>query len=133
MFIVRNFNINHPIIATIPFIVLGSLLPDIDNRYSIIGRYFAPFNTLMTHRGITHTFIGLLFFTLPVFIFGSNVNTISFIYGYVSHLLLDMLTPAGIKIAYPLNENKYSLNLCRTGGFIELALFCLSLQYIFLK
>lgn len=122
-----------PILPVIPFIILGSLLPDIDHPFSVIGSIVAPIQVMMKHRGMTHTLVGLCFFAIPVLLFGSTLNLFGFVYGYLSHLLLDLLTPMGIKIAYPFDKRMYSFNLCKTGGFAELALFCLSLQYILLR
>ena len=38
--------------------------------------------------------------------------------GYLSHLFADMLTPAGLRLAWPL-RGTYALPLCRTGSAAE--------------
>jgi len=132
LFIAKHLNSNIPVFPTVIFIVLFSLLPDIDSPFSLIGRFF-PFNVMMKHRGITHTMAGLAIFTIPVLLTGNPYIVFGSMYGYASHLFMDLLTPMGLKIWYPFSKRKFTYNLCRTGGFSELALFSLSLMYILLK
>lgn len=87
----------------------------------------------MKHRGITHTIAGLAIFSLPALSTGNKYIIFGSVYGYASHLFMDLMTPMGLKIWYPFSKRKFTYNLCRTGGFTELALFCLSLQYILLR
>jgi len=80
----------------------GALLPDIDTSTSALGRRL-PFVSLVTggHRGWTHSLAGLVLFSFPLlFIFGKDVAA-AFAAGYLSHLLLDMLNPAGVRMLWP--------------------------------
>lgn len=88
-------------------IALGSLFPDIDTRYSLLGRY-NPFVFIMKHRGYTHTIVGWVVFSLLSSIILNNL-TWGFVYGYGLHLILDTLTPMGIMWLYPFRKNYYSL------------------------
>ena len=38
--------------------------------------------------------------------------------GYLSHLAADLLTPAGLRLAWPL-PHRTAIPLCRTGSLIE--------------
>jgi membrane-bound metal-dependent hydrolase YbcI (DUF457 family) len=70
-------------------ILLGAfaaLIPDIDHEKSLLGR-FNPFVELMTHRGFTHTLTALLLFSIPFI----AVGNLTFLVGYLSHLLADWL------------------------------------------
>lgn len=71
------------------FVLLGSLLPDIDHPYSMFGRYnLLAKHGLTTHRGRCHTLIGCLLLSIPFAIIGSFQYV--FI-GCVSHILADWL------------------------------------------
>ena len=86
---------------------IGSLIPDIDTPHSILGR-FNIFSYIMKHRGITHTIIGLVLFTL-IFHFMFGNFTVGFALGYALHLILDSVTPMGIMWLYPFDRGYYSL------------------------
>lgn len=124
-------------------ITVGALLPDLDEENSYIGKKLPIFPMIyqmigVKHRGITHQFIfvvGLLI--LLQFLF-ANFNTsitekviaYSFVYGYLMHLVGDMLTKGGIdSFFYPLS-NKKGVLLPRyfrfyTGSIVEYILFYL--------
>ena len=76
--------------------VLGSLLPDIDSKESLIGR-FNPIS--MPHRWIPHSlwfiapFVGMAVKLSPVFWF--------LVFGMLSHLLLDSMSKAGVCFLNP--------------------------------
>jgi len=100
--------------------IFASILPDIDHQKSIIGKIFFPISKYLDrnfgHRTITHsltTFIPLILLILFIelnFInplTGSNGNPyfLIFTFGYLSHLILDMLTVQGIPLFYPFMKN----------------------------
>ena len=88
-------------------ILVGSLIPDIDTRYSILGRYNI-FSYFMKHRGVTHTLVGMAMFSWVIYrIFGDFVW--GFVFGYAMHLLMDSLTPMGIMWLYPYKKDYYSV------------------------
>ncbi len=103
--------------------ILGSLLPDIDERHSIIGRKIQLVGVLFKHRGFFHSFIALGIFAIPLFILFENLlPLLGFVLGFVSHLFLDMLTKEGLFI-YP-----FSIKIrgsIKVGGFLEKVLFIL--------
>ncbi|MCC8365281.1 metal-dependent hydrolase [Xenorhabdus sp. PB61.4] len=96
----------------IPGVLLASLLPDIDHPHSTLGRLFrfisVPIARLCGHRGFTHSLLAL---TVGVVLFQTEIPPewpipTDFIHamliGYISHLIADMLTPAGIPLLWPL-------------------------------
>lgn len=99
---------------------VGSILPDIDNRNSLIGKTLPFIPKLIKHRTLTHS---LIFLAICYFI-----NFYLFI-GCALHVVLDMLTKSGCQLFYPINLDvrlpfaKY----IRTGGKFENILFGLSL------
>lgn len=101
--------------------IFCSLLPDIDHTKSVIGKTFYPISKYLYknygHRTITHSLTALV----PLFIFFcfTELNLINpyyertgidfsliVLFAYLSHLILDMLTVAGIPLFYPFLKNK---------------------------
>ena len=90
--------------------VIGSLLPDIDLR--LRGCKF-KWKLLCNHRGITHHLFWVPFF-LVLWKVSENPLLRSFIVGYLSHLIADMLTPRGIPFWQ--YGNRLSFSLFKTGS-----------------
>lgn len=103
-------------------LLVGSLIPDIDHGNSYISKKLKPLSRitskLFKHRGPTHSLlgsglmIGLLYYFLKILGLGKiylEVIIKGFSLGIVSHIVLDMLTPAGISIFYPLWNKKLHL------------------------
>ena len=123
-------------------VVFGSLLPDLDEEGSYIGRKIPIASFLLKifgvkHRGITHR---LIF----VFILGAIFYSIYYVYqyvilvpilyglllGYLFHLFGDMLTKGGIENFYFPISSKKGVLLPRwlrfyTGSIEELMVFSL--------
>jgi inner membrane protein len=75
--------------------IVGALLPDIDTEKSLLGRFISVGR--FGHRTATHSLLALALSGLGVwFPLGR-----AFFLGYLSHLILDMLTPQGITLLYP--------------------------------
>lgn len=86
----------------------ASLLPDIDTRKSILGRWI-PMWLISKHRGFTHSLTGACVFTFLCFLCVNNLEiTFVFFVGYLSHLFLDATTPMGIQWKWP-KKNYYRL------------------------
>jgi inner membrane protein len=105
------------------FAVAGSLLPDMDHPKSWVGRRSRPVSTLIAsvlgHRGITHSalaVVGLVMLLTHAGFRGGVVSALAV--GYLSHLAADMLTPQGLRLAWPLPWT-WGLPLCRTGSRME--------------
>ncbi len=107
---------------------LGGLLPDLDHKNSTIAhKAWASGNMvahLTTHRGFLHTpvfAVGLLLVLQPVLqeIFHQSIPPeplLALLFGMLSHLLLDMLNPAGIPLFYPLSRKRFHLLRLRSHG-----------------
>ena len=103
--------------------VAGSLLPDVDHPNSWIGRRSRPVSTAIAaalgHRGLTHSAVavaGLVALLLHAGCRQAEVSALAV--GYLSHLGADMLTPRGLRLAWPLKKT-WGLPLCRTGSPME--------------
>lgn len=106
--------------------VAGSLLPDIDHPQSWVGRRTRPVSTAIAsalgHRGITHSVVAVVGLALLLLHAGYRRAWVSaLIVGYLSHLAADMLTPQGLRLAWPL-QRTWGVPLCRTGSGMELAI-----------
>ena len=90
---------------------LGSLIPDIDIDTSTLGR-FIPGWLFWEHRTITHS----IFFMLACGLTGSilKINSainIGAMVGFVTHLILDSLTPMGLPyLLFPFITSKLYKN-----------------------
>ncbi|QCR36327.1 metal-dependent hydrolase [Nissabacter sp. SGAir0207] len=95
----------------IPGALVTSLLPDIDHPRSLLGRRLkwisVPISRMFGHRGFTHSLlavaIGILLFRakLPPE-WGIPLDVLhAMIVGYLSHIVADMLTPAGVPLLWP--------------------------------
>lgn len=100
--------------------IFGSTIPDIDHPKSSISREHKAtarcVNMMTKHRGIVHTplFAVILYLIFDMLItndkywFLDVFNKGVFI-GYISHLVLDMLNPAGIQAFYPFSKKRFRI------------------------
>lgn len=94
--------------------VITSVLPDIDHTKSPIGKLFFPISRYLDrnfgHRTITHSLLFLLFSSV-VFYFASSFFldskslSLIFFFAFLSHLIFDMMTIAGVPLFYPFMRN----------------------------
>ncbi|MFH1440160.1 MAG: metal-dependent hydrolase [Candidatus Woesearchaeota archaeon] len=126
--ILNYFNIPHTIFS-IEFLIFmliatfGSMMPDIDNPSSKLGRNVKIVGYVFKHRGFFHSLPALFLFTYIIFRFSSPpiMFTLAFFLGYLSHLLLDSLNYHGIYWFYPL---KFRIKgFTKTKSLFEKALF----------
>ncbi len=118
---------------TIPAALASALLPDLDHPKSVLGQRLPwiskPLSRLFGHRGFTHSLLAVvaavwgLNQSLPPDTLPMGVKD-ALIVGYLSHLLGDWLTPAGITLFWPI-KRRYRLPgwPLRSGGAIETG-FC---------
>nr|WP_024967904.1 metal-dependent hydrolase [Pantoea sp. IMH] len=95
----------------VPATLLTCLLPDIDHPKSFLGQRFRwlsqPIARAFGHRGFTHSLLavlgGMALFQLKVpqgaFIPADALH--GMVLGYLSHIVADMLTPAGVPLLWP--------------------------------
>ena len=109
--------------ACLGLAILGSLLPDIDHPKPWLGKRLRPLSSTIAsalgHRGVTHSALalagcawGLMYGGAPRWV----VDPLAV--GYISHLAADILTPAGLRLAWPLRRT-WALPLCKSGSPFE--------------
>lgn len=101
----------------------GALLPDIDHPKSWVGRRLRPLSTMIAavlgHRGATHSLLAVVGCGWLLFHGGySRAIVAPILVGYLSHLAGDLLTPRGLRLAWPL-KGTWALPLCRSGSPFE--------------
>lgn len=116
------------------YMLLGSLLPDIDHPRSILGRLFffvsGPINKKFGHRNITHSFV----VWFPLLIIGfSSFKPIGWIaFGALTHLFLDMWNYSGLALFNPVSQKifvmankRYRIRSGSRNEFILMIIFLL--------
>ncbi len=119
------FDVKYALLFTL-IAVFFSILPDIDNSKSKIGRKNKVISKIIGfvfgHRGIFHSiYIPLIL----IFIFYNNINSeiaIAIFLGYSSHLAADALTKQGIRPFYPLINIKIN-GFFKTNSLFEKIFF----------
>jgi len=123
--------------------VAGSYLPDIDHPKSAFGSRVLPLSlpisAIFGHRGITHSLIaavaisGLLWWVFQRANWHEGIAVpvlVGIAVGYLSHLLGDWLTNAGVPLLWPSKRRFVSpLKLC-TGDFREYILALLMYGWV---
>jgi inner membrane protein len=130
-----------------PAAVVASWLPDVDNPRSTLGNGLSrsknPLLNLASrplswalrttsfvlvrtvgHRTLTHSFVGVLLFALPVWLFLGAFPDLSLalVVGYASHVLADALNTRGVPLLWPLGRPfRLVPGGVRSGGAVEVA------------
>ncbi len=106
---------------------VAALLPDIDSPRSYIGSKVpasVAVKLVAGHRGVFHSLLAAVAFGLAFFLYlhfkarAYMFLAFPFVLGYISHLLLDALTPGGVPFLWPL-KFRFSLPLLGTGSLFE--------------
>ena len=113
---------------------LGGIAPDIDIGGSHIS-HKAPILSFLSekifgHRGFLHTPAFLLVLAIPVIRLGYP-GGFALLAGYASHLILDLLTPKGIMLLYPVNRHYYHLFGFKSRFRDFLAILAVSAIFVF--
>ena len=91
------------------FVLLGSVLPDIDDGHSKIKKASGVIGSIVSfmfkHRGIFHSLVMVIILFI-VMSFWNSYYAWGLCVGYLSHLISDALTPMGIKFLYPFSSFK---------------------------
>ena len=93
--------------TTIIASAVGGILPDIDHRHSMLGR-FCFLWLICRHRGFTHSLLALGVVAVSSLLLLPTDWCFGLVLGYSSHLLLDYLTPMGIPLTWP-NPKRFSI------------------------
>ena len=87
------------------FVMVGSILPDIDEKHSKASRWTGLLGSLVSffskHRGFFHSLFFVVIITLPTKFFLNELYAWALFLGLTSHLLGDSLTKKGLPILYP--------------------------------
>ncbi|MCD8510038.1 MAG: metal-dependent hydrolase [Bacillus sp. (in: Bacteria)] len=123
-------------ILSIPFtvflavgIALGSLLPDIDEPKSFIGRklFFIayPLKKIMGHRGLTHSLLACAGLYFLYSLYPSSFSLGLFI-GYACHIVGDFFSVRGVPLLLPFTKQRVKAPITyRTGGKGEIIILLL--------
>ena len=89
-------------------ILFGGLLPDIDEHHSKLGRKIRPLSTILNfifgHRALFHgLFFAIVLFGIVGYFFSLEIGLALFI-GYISHLIIDGFTIAGVNYLHPFSK-----------------------------
>lgn len=118
---------------------VASLVPDICHHKSKTGKLIWPISwfvrLLFGHRTLTHSILFLSLVSAVLYFAHVNIPfIIAFNIGMLSHLVLDMLTPQGVTLFYPIEKKiRWPLHF-KTGGIIDISLattFSILTMYIF--
>lgn len=71
---------------------IGGLLPDVDHRKSILGRW-GLWWLIFKHRGFTHSLLCWMIVTILTANFLPSIWAVGISIGYLSHLVLDFKVP----------------------------------------
>ncbi|MFT4325272.1 metal-dependent hydrolase [Candidatus Liberibacter solanacearum] len=113
--------------------LLSCLLPDIDHSQSFISRHLKiiSFFTsyILKHRGFTHSILAVILYVecihqfFPSTLIPYQDFQDAMIIGYVSHLVADILTPAGIPLLWPCPW-RFCLPVLHPNSSVREILFC---------
>lgn len=102
----RDFIPAEQAIAFLIIALFATLLPDIDNRKSVIGKFFPLIGITASHRGFFHTPFATLLFWLVVRCLAGPIIGSAFLAGYLSHIALDSLSKQGIALFFPFSKRR---------------------------
>ena len=111
-YIASRLQVDHAVLYLVGGAIIGSLIPDIDHPKSFIGRKVPILPKLLYshvgHRSLTHSFLFTLGFGLLLGLVNPSFGAGAAI-GVLSHIALDMLTPAGVAFLYPFRKKRIKL------------------------
>ncbi|WFA10099.1 metal-dependent hydrolase [Tissierella sp. Yu-01] len=111
-----------------------------DNFLFRLSGIISAFIGISTHRGFTHSLVGLFLFSWVVKLITTRFNLnsiyIGFVIGYTLHLVADFFTIKGIKLFFPLNVSISSPIILNPNKMYENLVFnflCIYSMYLLLK
>ncbi|WP_332632795.1 metal-dependent hydrolase [Halalkalibacter flavus] len=118
----------------------GAIIPDICHPKSMIGRRLPivsrTISTVFGHRSFSHSLLFLMIvylLTEQLTIQGANAIQLGLLLGVGSHIVLDAITPQGVKLFYPIKMNVRTPIYVKTGSVIgeTVVTFCLGGLLVF--
>ena len=117
-------------------ILIGALIPDIDQKNSKISNKTKPISRAMQlftrHRGVFHSALAAILLSGLVWLFLSNTYGIALFIGYFSHLLIDSFTKSGINFLFPIANLRIS-GFIKTGKTSEFLVLLVIIALIIIK
>jgi len=107
---------------------------------SIIGSYLPDADLRIKHRMMLHNLFVLMLFSIMFYLVLDYISSydplllvISFDIGFISHILLDMFTYAGVSLFYPFSKKRYRIARLRSDSPLANMFFsAIALVLIFL-
>ena len=121
-FILLFFNhVQHVVMFSI-FVMIATVLPDLDSQHSSYGRHliFRPLQFIFSHRGVLHSILAAVLFSVIIAIF-LPVASLGFFVGYSVHLIVDSFTKEGVHVFWQFSWQSRGPIL--SGGIIDETLF----------
>lgn len=104
-------------------VLIGSILPDVDNPKSKIGKKIKVIGFLFEHRGFFHSLLFLaVIYIISILFFRNNYFILPLVIGYSSHLFIDCFNHIGIMPLHPLSRFRIR-GFIKTGALLETILF----------
>lgn len=96
------------------FIVVGSVIPDVDTPHSFLGKKIRPISDIiyktLGHRSATHSIVIItIAFFVSVLIWNINTLLVGLTLGALIHVFGDLMTVQGVCIAWPVTKKRYKL------------------------
>lgn len=130
-FIACAITSHEPVIVESVIAMIGAMIPDLDHRDSIVGRAFPFISKSLEyhygHRTITHSLIAqAIIGTLAILLLPDGYG-MAFLAGWLSHSIIDMMTPSGVCWFWPLTircvlpgSPKYRISVMSKGELLFL-------------
>lgn len=107
-----SLNLDYSFLYLIGGAALGALMPDIDHPQSFLGNKVTVLSeliyTTVGHRSLTHSLVFAFVLAITLGLFSVSLG-IGAAVGILSHIALDMLTPAGVALLYPFRKKRIRL------------------------
>lgn len=114
-------------------VMLGSILPDIDEKHSKMNRWSGFIGNiavfLTKHRGFFHSLLFFIILFLAISYYWQNFYAEGLLLGYFAHLMGDGVTKMGVQIFYPFSRFKFK-GPVRVGGMFEFVIMALLIIFI---
>lgn len=123
--ILFSYEVKQPLLFYIVFMI-GTLLPDIDEKNSAFGYIFRPFSFFFEHRGFLHSVLPAIAIGVLVAIFLNVEIGFAAFFGYLMHLMLDMLNHMGVALFYPFSRFRVK-GIIKSGGMFDLLIMLFSI------
>ncbi|RKL66409.1 hypothetical protein CR203_16085 [Salipaludibacillus neizhouensis] len=119
--------------VTVTGLLLGAVLPDIDETRSWLGRRVPVLSGIIKflfgHRGLTHS--GLVLALMGFLLVNTESQfLVGLSAGVILHIIEDSFSRGGIPLLYPFTSKRTGIPLYRTGGLNELLIFAASLGFL---